>query len=175
MGAYVSALDLEGNTVKTVNMNNRTRVMTLAKSFTAFVSVAVCLCIFSACTWPWPTAPVDDFSMLPDNVFTASVRKHVRTGLPIELSKFEEDFLGAFDHEEIETVIKAFQANGGSCVLPEAGNVGGVVCKIAFQWKTTALRPPRNGASAIGLAYQIVTTGNWISRVSVQLYPTPLK
>jgi hypothetical protein len=143
------------------------------KSFITVTSGAICISILVACQWP--TAPVDDFSMLPDNVFSASFRKHLRTGLPVDLSKFEEDFMVAFDHEEIETVMKAFQASGGICALPKEGSEGLVACKIAFQWRTTTLVPPGSGASALGLAYQIVTTGNRISRVNVHVYPTPLK
>jgi hypothetical protein len=146
------------------------------KSFMPVASGAICITTLVACVpVAWPTAPVDDFSILPDNVFSASVRKHVRSGLPVDLSKIEEDFMVAFDHEEIEAVVKAFQTNGGSCVLPEERNAGLVTCKIAFQWKTTTLVPQSSGASAVGFAYQIVTAGNRVSRVNVQVYPTPLK
>jgi hypothetical protein len=143
--------------------------------FMKVVIGVVGICALAACQWP--TAPVDDFSTLPDNVFSASVRKHVRAGSgPIDMSKFEQNFMTAFANEDLGTVTKAFQTSGGRCDPATEGGQELVTCKINFKWKTTGGYPDLGEAPVwLGLLYQIATRNNRVDGVKVRVhYDAPL-
>lgn len=144
-------------------------------SFMRVASIALCISALTACQWP--TAPVDDFSMLPDNVFTASVRKHVRTGSgPIDMAKFEQDFMATFANEDVEAVTKTFQASGGNCALAKEGSQELITCKILFKWRTTNEFPKwTNGTAWLGLMYRITAQDTRVDGVKVRVhYDAPL-